>query len=125
VETHLPKEQTSEDFPLYLTTGRVLVHYLTGVQTRKSPSLAARDVESFIEIHPRTAKKHHIEDATLVKLTSKRGEIYVRSRFSDAIREDTVFVPMHWGDTQNVNKLTNDALDPNCKMLGLKYVPYR
>ncbi|KRE59788.1 assimilatory nitrate reductase catalytic subunit NasC [Paenibacillus sp. Soil750] len=120
VENHLPKEQTSVDFPLYLTTGRVLVHYLTGVQTRKSPSLAARDVESFMEIHPRTAKKHRIEDATLVKLTSKRGEIYVRSRFSDAIREDTVFVPMHWGDTQNVNKLTNDALDPTCKMPGFK-----
>lgn len=120
VENHLPKEQTSEEFPLYLTTGRVLVHYLTGVQTRKSPSLVARAVESFMEIHPRTAKKYHIEDATLVKLTSKRGEIYVRSRFSDAIREDTVFVPMHWGDTQNVNKLTNDALDPTCKMPGFK-----
>ncbi|WP_246302871.1 assimilatory nitrate reductase catalytic subunit NasC [Paenibacillus plantarum] len=120
VENHLPKEQISEDFPLYLTTGRVLVHYLTGVQTRKSPSLAARDVESFMEIHPSTAKKHHIEDATLVKLTSKRGEIHVRSRFSDAIREDTVFVPMHWGDTQNVNKLTNDELDPTCKMPGFK-----
>lgn len=120
VENHLPKEQVSEDFPLYLTTGRVLTHYLTGVQTRKSHSLAARDVESFMEIHPRTAKKYHIEDATLVKLTSKRGEIYVRSRFSDAIREDTVFVPMHWGDTQNVNKLTNDALDPTCRMPGFK-----
>lgn len=120
VENHLPKEQTSADYPLYLTTGRVLVHYLTGVQTRKSPALAARDVESFMEIHPRTAKRNHIEDGTLVKLTSKRGEIYVRSRFSEAIREDTVFVPMHWGDTQNVNKLTNDALDPTCKMPGFK-----
>ncbi|MDR6549961.1 molybdopterin oxidoreductase family protein [Paenibacillus qinlingensis] len=120
VENHLPKEQVSAEFPLYLTTGRVLTHYLTGVQTRKSPSLAAREVESFMEIHPKTAKKYCIEDATLVKLTSKRGDIYVRSRFSDAIREDTVFVPMHWGDTQNVNKLTNDALDPTCKMPGFK-----
>lgn len=120
VENHLPKEQVSEEFPLYLTTGRVLTHYLTGVQTRRSHSLAARDVESFMEIHPKTAKKYRIEDATLVKLESKRGAIYVRCRFSSDIREDTVFVPMHWGDTQNVNKITHDALDPTCKMPGFK-----
>jgi assimilatory nitrate reductase catalytic subunit len=120
VENHLPKELVSEEYPLYLTTGRVLTQYLTGVQTRRSHSLAARDVESFMEIHPTTAKKHQIEDGTLVKLESKRGVIYVRSRFSSEIREDTVFVPMHWGDTQNVNKITLDALDPTCKMPGFK-----
>lgn len=120
VENHLPKEQINDDFPLYLTTGRVLTHYLTGVQTRRSHSLAARDVESFMEIHPKTAKKYRIEEAALVKLASKRGEIYVRSRYSSEIREDTVFVPMHWGDTQNVNKITNDALDPTCRMPGFK-----
>lgn len=120
VENHLPKELVSEEFPLYLTTGRVLTHYLTGVQTRRSHSLAARDVESFMEIHPKTAKKYRIEEAVLVKLESRRGVIYVRSRFSSDIREDTVFVPMHWGNTQNVNKITYDALDPTCKMPGFK-----
>ncbi|RAP77295.1 assimilatory nitrate reductase catalytic subunit NasC [Paenibacillus montanisoli] len=120
VENHLPKERVSDEFPLYLTTGRVLTHYLTGVQTRKSHSLVARDVESFMEIHPKTAKKYRIEDATLVKLESRRGIIYVRSRFSSDIREDTVFVPMHWGDSQNVNKLTLDELDPTCRMPGFK-----
>jgi assimilatory nitrate reductase catalytic subunit len=120
VVNHLPKETISEEYPLYLTTGRVLTHYLTGVQTRRSRSLAARDVESFMEIHPKTARKYRIEDATLVKLESRRGTIYVRSRHSSDIREDTVFVPMHWGDTQNVNKITHDALDPTCKMPGFK-----
>lgn len=120
VDNHLPKEQVSEDFPLYLTTGRVVAHYLTGVQTRRSHSLAAQDVESFVEIHPKTAKKYRIEDASLVKLESKRGAIYVRSRYSSDIREDTIFVPMHWGGTQNVNKITHDELDPTCKMPGFK-----
>ncbi|MFC4767474.1 assimilatory nitrate reductase catalytic subunit NasC [Effusibacillus consociatus] len=120
VHNHFPEEQVNEDFPLYLTTGRVMAHYLTGVQTRRSPSLAARDVESFLEIHPETAKKYKIENNSLVKLESKRGSIVVRSKLTSEIREDTVFVPMHWGDSQSVNKITNQALDPTCKMPGFK-----
>lgn len=120
VPNHLPDEPTDDQYPLTLTTGRVLTHYLTGVQTRRSHSLAARDIESFVEIHPRTARKHGIADAALVRLESRRGEIVVRSRHTREIREDTVFVPMHWGDIQNVNKLTNPALDPTCRMPGFK-----
>ncbi len=120
VRNHLPDEPTDEQFPLTLTTGRVLTHYLTGVQTRRSHSLAARDFESYLEIHPRTARKQGIKDATLVRLESRRGDIVVRSRYSTDIREDTVFVPMHWGDIQNVNKVTNPALDPTCRMPGFK-----
>ncbi|HZG73491.1 MAG TPA: nitrate reductase [Chondromyces sp.] len=114
------KEQTSEEFPLYLTTGRVMSHYLTGVQTRKSPSLIARNFESYMEIHPSTAKKFGIQDHTLVKVESKRGSIVVRSQWSEAIRQDTVFVPFHWTDSQNVNGLVSEKLDPTCKMPGFK-----
>lgn len=120
VENHFPAEQVSGEFPLYLTTGRVLSQYLTGVQTRRSHTLAARSFESFMEIHPKTAQKYRIEDGSLIKLESKRGSIVVRSKVTREIREDTVFVPMHWGDIQNVNKITNQALDPTCKMPGFK-----
>jgi assimilatory nitrate reductase catalytic subunit len=116
----VPKEQISEEFPLYLTTGRVMSHYLTGVQTRKSASLAARNFESFMEIHPATAKKFGIEDQLLVKIESKQGSIVVRSKWSETIRQDTIFVPFHWVDSQNVNRLVSDKLDPNCKMPGFK-----
>jgi assimilatory nitrate reductase catalytic subunit len=120
VDNHLPDEPTDEQYPLILTTGRALTHYLTGVQTRRSHSLAARDFESYMEIHPRTARKQGIKDASLVRLQSRRGDIVVRSRYRADIREDTVFVPMHWGDIQNVNKITNPALDPTCRMPGFK-----
>ncbi|RED64632.1 assimilatory nitrate reductase catalytic subunit NasC [Cohnella lupini] len=120
VANHLPDEPTDGEYPLTLTTGRVLTHYLTGVQTRRSHSLAARDFESFVEIHPRTARKLGIKDQSLVRLRSRRGDIVVRSRYSAGIREDAVFVPMHWGDVQNVNKVTNPALDPTCRMPGFK-----
>lgn len=117
---HVPKEKPCTEFPLYLTTGRIMSHYLTGVQTRKSASLAARNFESYMEIHPETAKKYHISDNTLVKIESRRGSIVVRSKWSATIRQDTIFVPFHWADSQNVNRLVSQDLDPTCKMPGFK-----
>lgn len=117
---HVPKEKPCTEFPLYLTTGRIMSHYLTGVQTRKSASLAARNFESYMEIHPETAKKYHISDNTLVKIESRRGSIVVRSKWSSTIRHDTIFVPFHWADSQNVNRLVSQDLDPTCKMPGFK-----
>ncbi|KKB39990.1 assimilatory nitrate reductase catalytic subunit NasC [Bacillus thermotolerans] len=116
----IPKEQPCERFPLYLTTGRVTSHYLTGVQTRKSAALAARNFESFMEIHPAAAQKFGIQDQELVEVTSKRGSIIVRCRWSAAIRQDTIFIPFHWADSQNVNRLVSEELDPHCKMPGFK-----
>jgi assimilatory nitrate reductase catalytic subunit len=95
-------------------------HYLTGVQTRRSPALAARNIESYMEIHPATAMDYQIADHTLVKIESRRGSITVRSKYSESIRPDTVFVPFHWADSQNVNVLIGGELDPVCRMPGFK-----
>ena len=73
-----------------------------------------------MEIHPNTAKKYKIENNALVKLETKRGVAVVRSKYSYKIREDTVFVPFHWSGKQNINQITDDALDPHCKMPGFK-----
>ncbi|XOT27763.1 assimilatory nitrate reductase catalytic subunit NasC [Bacillus subtilis subsp. subtilis] len=124
-EPPVPKEKPTADYPLYLTTGRVMSHYLTGVQTRKSAALAARHFESFMEIHPQTAATYNIEDRVLVKIESPRGSITVRSKLSEQIRKDTVFVPIHWADAQNVNDLIGEALDPACKMPGFKVCAVR
>lgn len=125
VENEYPKESRSENYPLYLTTGRVLPHYLTGVQTRRSPALAARFTESFIEIHPKTAKKYKIEPNVLVKIESARGSAVARSKYSLKIREDTIFAPFHWAQKQNINQVTDDDLDPVCKMPGFKVCAVR
>ncbi|WP_026575412.1 assimilatory nitrate reductase catalytic subunit NasC [Bacillus sp. UNC438CL73TsuS30] len=119
-EPVIQKDQVNDEFPLYLTTGRVMSHYLTGVQTRKSSALAARNVETFMEIHPTTARRYHISDQSLVKIESRRGSIVVRSKWSETIRQDTVFVPFHWADSQNVNLLVSNELDPDCRMPGFK-----
>lgn len=119
-DPEVSKEMPNERYPLYLTTGRIMSHYQTGVQTRKSSSLAARNFESFMEIHPETAAKYRIRDNTLTKIESARGSMVVRSKWSKTIRKDTVFIPFHWSETQNVNLLVSDQLDPTCKMPGFK-----
>ncbi|MEC2292961.1 assimilatory nitrate reductase catalytic subunit NasC [Bacillus licheniformis] len=119
-EPKVKKDVPTEEYPLILTTGRVMSHYLTGVQTRRSAALKARHFESFMEIHPKTAEKYNIGDRVLVRVESKRGSIIVRSKWSEAIRPDTVFVPIHWADSQNVNDLIAETLDPSCSMPGFK-----
>ncbi len=118
-------EEISEEYPLTLTNGRVLAHYLTGAQTRRSPSLAAREIENYVEIHPRTAQRWYIRDGEWVEITSQRGSFTVRSRIRPHIREDTLFVPMHWSGTQNVNRATRPDLDPFCRMPGFKTAAVR
>ncbi|QNR65896.1 molybdopterin oxidoreductase family protein [Paenibacillus peoriae] len=118
-------EEISEEYPLILTNGRVLAHYLTGAQTHRSPSLAAREIENYVEIHPRTARRWHIRDGEWVEIASQRGSFTVRSRIKPHIREDTLFVPMHWGGIQNVNRATRPDLDPFCRMPGFKTAAVR
>ncbi|MBB6731036.1 molybdopterin oxidoreductase family protein [Cohnella sp. CBP 2801] len=120
VEGLPPEEEPDAEFPLLLTNGRVLPHYLTGVQTRRSPALAARAIENTIDIHPAAARRFGIEGGALVRVRSRRGEAIVRSRLTADIREDTVFIPMHWGGVQNVNRVTNPVLDPFCRMPDFK-----
>lgn len=110
----------SREFPLILTNGRILPHYLTGVQTHRSPTLEARELENFVELHPGTAARHRIMDGEWVEIQSVHGSFTVRARIKEHIREDTLFVPMHWGGIQNVNRATRPDLDPYCRMPGFK-----
>ncbi|WP_405155300.1 molybdopterin oxidoreductase family protein [Paenibacillus sp. FSL K6-0108] len=114
--------EVSSEFPLILTNGRVLPHYLTGVQTHRSPALAARELENFVELHPDTAARNRVIDGEWVEIQSVYGSFTVRSRVKEYIREDTLFVPMHWGGIQNVNRATRPELDPYCRMPGFKTV---
>ncbi|QOS76981.1 molybdopterin oxidoreductase family protein [Paenibacillus sp. JNUCC31] len=114
--------EVSPEFPLILTNGRVLPHYLTGVQTHRSAALAARELENFVELHPATAARNRVLDGEWVEIQSVYGSFTVRARVKAYIREDTLFVPMHWGGVQNVNRATRPELDPYCRMPGFKTV---
>lgn len=115
-----PNEDTDEEYPFILTTGRVVFHYLSGNQTRRIDSLLQFAPEPYVEIHPDTAKKLGIENGQWCKISSRRGNITVPAKLTKIIRPDTFFVPYHWGKTLAINQLTNPALDPKSKMPEFK-----
>ncbi|EFM12194.1 molybdopterin oxidoreductase [Paenibacillus curdlanolyticus YK9] len=115
-----PAEEPCEEFPLRLTTGRVVYHYLSGNQTRRIPFLHAMCPEPFVEVHPATAQLYQIEHEELVKLVTRRGEAFFKVKLTEAIRPDTVFVPYHFGHDESVNLLTIAALDPMSRMPEFK-----
>ena len=112
VEHRGSAEQPCADFPLILTTGRVMAQYQTGTQTRRVPELAAAEPAAFAEIHPDTARQHGIQAGDAVQLTTRRGQARMAARLTRDIRRDTVFMPFHWSGEGNANHLTIAALDP-------------
>jgi assimilatory nitrate reductase catalytic subunit len=110
-----PAEAPDADYPLHLTTGRVLAQYQSGAQTRRIAALP--DPGPFVEMHPQLAARLGVADRMLVEVGTRRGTLRAPARVVDTIRPDTVFVPFHW---LGVNRLTNDALDPASRMPEFK-----
>ena len=106
-----PAEKTDEEFPLYLTTGRVIYHYHTGTMTRKTDGLNNRAPESFVEISSNDAEKYNFEDKSMINVSSRRGNINAKLKISQKAVDGTVFIPFHFAEAA-ANKLTNAALDP-------------
>jgi formate dehydrogenase major subunit len=113
VEFKLPAEVTSSEYPLVLTTGRVVMHYNSGAMTRRSPSLSSREPELFVQIHPATAHKFAVQDGEKAIIRTRRGEAQAKVRVTRRISEGLAFMPFHFPDT---NILTTDALDPRAKI---------
>jgi formate dehydrogenase alpha subunit len=114
-----PAEVPDQEFPLYLTTGRVLYQYHTGTMTMKSPGLNEKAPECFVEISFEDARRHNVEDGDLLRVASRRGEIQAKAKISEKAVEGTIFIPFHWAAAA-ANRLTNSALDPIAKIPELK-----
>ena len=78
-----PQNMPDEEYPMYLTTGRVIYHYHTGTMTRKTEGLNERSPESFVEISAQDAETYTIEDGDLLKISSRRGEIEAKAKLSE------------------------------------------
>jgi assimilatory nitrate reductase catalytic subunit len=106
-------EEPCDDFPFFLTTGRVMAQYQSGTQTRRLRALNAMSGEAFVEMHPDLAFELNIDNGEIVRVATRRGAVEVPARVVDSIRSDTLFLPFHW---PGVNTLTNAALDPTSRM---------
>jgi formate dehydrogenase major subunit len=110
-----PAENVDDEYPLYLTTGRLLYHYHTGTMTRKTDGLNECAPDNFVEISHQDAAEFGVEEGAMVKIASRRGKIPARVTISDKAVAGTVFIPFHFAEAA-ANKLTNAALDPVSKI---------
>ena len=122
---YLPADELPDDeFPLFLTTGRVLYHYHTGTMTMKTPGLNEIVPECFVEVSREDARACQVEHDSLIRIASRRGEIEARAKVSDKVDKGTIFIPFHFADAA-ANRLTNGALDPTARIPEYKVCAVR
>ena len=120
-----PAEDTDEEYPLMLTTGRVVSHFLSGTQTRRIGPLVDQYPEPRLELHPRLAEKLGVATGDAVTVESRRGTATFPALVVASIRPDTVFVPYHWAGRKSINQLTISAQDPISKIPEYKVCAVR
>ncbi len=125
VQYRSPAEEPDDDFPFYLTTGRVMAQYQSGNQTRRIRSLAQTEPEAFVEIHPSTAQGIGVANGEMVEVVTRRGRARCKARLVTTIRFDTLFMPFHFPGKGRANSLTNDAVDPVSKIPEFKIAAAR
>jgi assimilatory nitrate reductase catalytic subunit len=111
-----PTEDVDADYPLILTTGRVVSHFLSGTQTRRIGPLVAQYPEPRIELHPRLAEKLGLKTGDWATAQSRRGSTTLQCSVVTTIRPDTIFIPYHWAGRKSANQLTISAQDPYSKI---------
>ncbi|CAM5432998.1 hypothetical protein SAVIM338S_02504 [Streptomyces avidinii] len=118
-------EVPDAEYPLLLTTGRVVAQYQSGAQTRRVDELNEAAPGPFVELHPRLAARIGVVDGAPLAVTSRRGRAVAPARITGTIRADTVFMPFHWPGEGRANTLTNPALDPVSRMPEFKVCAVR
>jgi len=120
-----PAEDTDEEYPIILTTGRVVSQFLSGNQTRRIGPLVDHYPEPRLEMHPLMASRLGIADGDWATTESRRGSTTLRASVVKTIRPDTVFIPYHWGGRKSANQLTISAQDPISKIPEYKVCAVR
>lgn len=119
-------ETTSEDFPLILMTGRIRDQWHTMTKTGRVNKLNQHIAEPFLEINPIDAKERGIVDNQIVVISGSRGEVRVKAKITEDVKQGNCFLPMHWGrlkgsDFGRANNITNSLFDPRSKEPDFKF----
>ena len=120
IEYTPPVEETDAEYPLMLTTGRVVSHFLSGTQTRRIGPLVDHCPEPFVEVHPQLAARLGLVEGDWARVETRRGACTLQVQVVKTIRPDTIFIPYHWAGEQSANQLTIAAQDPVSKIPAYK-----
>ena len=115
-----PDELPDDDYPLVLTTGRMLEHWHTGTMTRRSVTLNTLEPTAVVSIHPKQMAAMGIKAGDTVKVESRRGAIDIAARADRDVPEGMVFIPFCFNEAA-ANLLTNPQLDPYGKIPEFKF----
>jgi sulfite reductase (NADPH) flavoprotein alpha-component len=127
-----PVEMPDAEYPMILTTGRVLNQWHTMTKTGKVDQLNKLNPGPFLELHPEDAAQLKIADKQQVEVKSRRGSGFFPAKITMNIRQGTCFAPFHWNDSfgENIaiNAVTNDAYDaiskqPETKFCAVNLIP--
>jgi formate dehydrogenase major subunit len=119
-----PDEMPDADYPMVLSTGRILEHWHTGSMTRRAEMLDAIEPEAFAFLHPRELDKLNCAAGDPIRLETRRGTIEVKVRADRDVPEGMIFMPFCYHEAA-VNLLTNPALDPDGKIPEFKFCAVR
>jgi formate dehydrogenase major subunit len=119
-----PDELPDADFPLVLSTGRVLEHWHTGSMTRRADVLDRLEPEAVALMNPREISRQGAEPGAMVLVETRRGRVALRVRVDRDVPEGMVFLPFCYAEAA-ANLLTNPALDPSGKIPEFKFCAAR
>ncbi len=120
VEQAATAEDVDDEYPLILTTGRLLAQYQSGAQTRRVAALVEAAASPFVEMHPSIAEACGLLENSTVRVSTRRGSADAVARLTATMRVDTIFMPFHWAGAGRANSLTIAALDPTSRMPEFK-----
>ena len=125
-EIYNQSEEINIDYPLILNTGRVRDQWHTRTKTGKVKRLLTHIPAPYLEMNKIDAFLRKLKEGDIAVIKSRRGEVQVKVTINYDIREQVVFLPMHWGKILNndfgrANNLTNDIVDPVSKEPDFKY----
>ncbi len=119
-----PDEVPDMEYPMVLSTGRVLEHWHTGSMTRRAEVLDAIEPEAMVFLSPRELNRLEMEPGDTLKLETRRGAIEVKVRADGDVPVGMVFMPFCYAEAA-ANLLTNPALDPTGKIPEFKFCAAR
>ena len=119
IEFKEPAELPDKDYPLNLTTGRVIFHFHTGTMTRRTEILIKEVQRGYGVVNPFDANILGVADGELVLVQSRRGEIKIKALTTERVPEGVIFIPFHFAECA-ANILTNPAVDPVAKIPEFK-----
>jgi formate dehydrogenase major subunit len=115
-----PDELPDAEYPLVLTTGRLLEHWHTGSMTRRASNLDTLEPEAIAGLNPRDMERLGLEAGAVIRVSTRRGEVVLNARADRDVAEGMVFIPFCFAEAA-ANLLTNPQLDPMGKIPEFKF----